>query len=150
MLSSIITQRLILDRPTTSPLDTFSFKQVLKSITSPHVVLLFIALFMDGTLLYGLALFLPSIVNQLGFGKTRTQLISVGPFACGFVGRYLTYCIRHKKSLIVYRCSNPGVRVYIRSIQTEDIDGHYRLCDRGCGIYYVLMFVHLLSISNTD
>lgn len=55
-------------------------------MASPHVMLLFVPLFMDGALLYGLALFLPSIVNQLGFSATRTQLISVGPFACGFAG----------------------------------------------------------------
>ncbi|TDL17656.1 MFS general substrate transporter [Rickenella mellea] len=81
----IIVRRLVLDRPTTSPLDTFSFYQVLSSLKSPHVLIVFVALFMNGTTLYGLAFFLPSIVNQLGFSATRTQLISVGPFALAFV-----------------------------------------------------------------
>ena len=81
---SLIERRLLLDRPTTSGTDKFSFKQVWASASSPHVILNFIALFMDGTMLYGLALFLPSIVNQLGFSSTRTQLISVPPFAAGF------------------------------------------------------------------
>lgn len=38
--------------------------------------------------LVGLAFFLPTIVNQLGFSPTRTQLVSVGPFAAGFVGSF--------------------------------------------------------------
>lgn len=88
---SIIDRRLAYDRPTTQPLDTFSFGEVLKSITSPHVILMFMALFMDGTTLYGLALFLPSIVNQLGYSSTATQLVSVGPYAAAFVGMNLHY-----------------------------------------------------------
>ena len=39
-------------------------------------------------MLYGLALFLPSIVKELGFGANKTQLLSVGPFAAGFFGDY--------------------------------------------------------------
>jgi hypothetical protein len=39
---------------------------------------------MKGTTLYGLALFLPSIVNQLGFTATTAQLLSAGPFVTGF------------------------------------------------------------------
>ena len=74
------------DRPTTGPIDTFSVKQMLLALSSPHVLLVFVALFMNGTTLFGLALFLPTIVNQLGFSPTHTQLVSVGPFATGFVG----------------------------------------------------------------
>lgn len=43
--------------------------------------------FMGGVNLFGLALFLPSIVNQLGFSPNHTQLLSVGPFAVGFAGK---------------------------------------------------------------
>ena len=43
---------------------------------------------MNGTTLLGLALFLPTIVSELGFSPTKTQLVSVGPFATGFVGTY--------------------------------------------------------------
>ena len=49
--------------------------------------MVFVIFFMLGTTLYGLALFLPSIVNQLGFSPTRTQLLGVGPFAASFFGR---------------------------------------------------------------
>ena len=52
-----------------------------------------IMFFMAGTLHYGLALFLPSIVNQLGFSPNKTQLLSVGPFVAGFFGeRFVSKC----------------------------------------------------------
>ena len=85
---SVIVKRLVRDRPTTAPVDTFSFRQVFLSLSSPHVILVFITLFMNGTTLLGLALFLPTIVSELGFSPTKTQLVSVGPFATGFVGTY--------------------------------------------------------------
>jgi hypothetical protein len=47
-------------------------------------MLVFIIHSMKETTLYGLALFLPSIVNQLGFTATSAQLLSVGPFVTGF------------------------------------------------------------------
>ena len=48
--------------------------------------MVFIMFVMDGTTLYGLAYFLPSIVKQLGFSANKTQLLSVGPFVAGFLG----------------------------------------------------------------
>jgi hypothetical protein len=79
-------RRLQKDRATIEMVDTFSFKQVLLSAGSPHVIIITIMFFMIGMMSFGLALFLPSIVNELGFGTTKTQLLSVGPFAAGFVG----------------------------------------------------------------
>ncbi|CAL1707479.1 unnamed protein product [Somion occarium] len=81
----IIMVRLARDRPAVNVVEEFSVKEIMRSLRSPHVILLFIQLFCTGTTLYGLALFLPSIVNQLGFSPTHTQLISVGPFAAGFL-----------------------------------------------------------------
>jgi hypothetical protein len=81
-------KRLEADRPSISPNDHFSFREVLQSFKSPHVIMIFIMFFMTGTTLYGLALFLPSIVNQLGFSANKTQLLTVGPFAAGFFGEY--------------------------------------------------------------
>jgi MFS family permease len=40
---------------------------------------------MIGTNTFGLAYFLPSIVNSLGFSPNKSQLLSVGPFTGGFV-----------------------------------------------------------------
>lgn len=82
---SVITKRLVHDRPTTSPIDSFSIREIFNALTSPHVFFVFVCLFMNGVTLYGLALFLPTIVSELGFSATHTQLVSVGPFAAAFV-----------------------------------------------------------------
>jgi hypothetical protein len=76
--------RLAADRPFTDPMDAFSFKYVKQAFTSVHVWIMFVVYFMGGTNLYGLALFLPSIVKELGHTANRSQLLSVGPFAVGF------------------------------------------------------------------
>ena len=81
----LVEMRLILDRPTASGKDKFSFRQVWATMASPHVILNTMGFFFNGAMLYGLALFLPTIVKQLGFSTTRTQLLSVPPFAVGFV-----------------------------------------------------------------
>ncbi|KAF9038143.1 MFS general substrate transporter [Panaeolus papilionaceus] len=80
----LIMARLERDRPLLDSEEKFSFKEVIRSFTSPHVIMVFIIFFMTGTTLYGLALFLPSIVKQLGFSANKSQLLSVGPFAAGF------------------------------------------------------------------
>lgn len=77
--------RLENDRPFVNPLDEFKWRYVLRSFTAPHVILVFLIFFMGGTNLFGLALFLPSIVNQLGNSPNRSQLLSVGPFAVAFI-----------------------------------------------------------------
>ena len=79
-------KRLEKDRPAISLADEFSLKEVLRSLGSPHVIIIFIMMFMVGMMGYGLAVFLPSIVSELGFSTGATQLLSVGPFACGFLG----------------------------------------------------------------
>ncbi|KAF8185966.1 MFS general substrate transporter [Pholiota molesta] len=80
----LIMARLERDRPSIRPSDKFSFHEIFQSMRSPHVIAVFVMFFLIGTNLYGLALFLPSIVNQLGFSPSKSQLLSVGPFAAGF------------------------------------------------------------------
>jgi len=81
----LLIRRLARDKPSSNiTFDHFSFKEVLRSAKSPHVCLVFVIFYMTGTLLYGQALFLPSIVDELGFSSNKTQLLSVGPFAVGF------------------------------------------------------------------
>lgn len=87
-MNRLINGRLEQDRPFVNPLDVFSFRHVFSAISSPQVILVVVIFFMGGTNLFGLALFLPSIVNQLGYNPNHTQLLSVGPFAVGFVGVY--------------------------------------------------------------
>jgi succinate dehydrogenase/fumarate reductase cytochrome b subunit len=88
---SIIMSRLVRDRPSIRRVDKFTFKEITRSASSPHVIMVFIMFFMTGTMLYGLALFLPSIVSQLEFSPNYTQLLSVGPFVVGFFGAYFFY-----------------------------------------------------------
>ena len=83
--------RLERDRPVIKPVDKFTFKEIFRSASSPQVIMVFIMFFMVGTMLYGLALFLPSIVSQLGFSPNKTQLLSVGPFAAGFFGERFVF-----------------------------------------------------------
>ena len=78
--------RLERDRPSIKPLDKFSFKDAMQSATSPHVIVIFIIVFIHSSLSSGLNFFLPSIVNQLGFSRDSTQLLSAGPFAAGAFG----------------------------------------------------------------
>lgn len=78
--------RLERDRPSLAVNEIFSIREIGRSLRSPQVLLVFIMFFMLGTTLYGLALFLPTIVAALGFSANRTQLLSVGPFATAFAG----------------------------------------------------------------
>lgn len=82
---NLIDLRLARDRPTTAPLDSFSIHHILHALTSRHVIIMVIMLFMDGTMLFGLALFLPTNVSDLGYSNASAQLVSVGPYAAAFV-----------------------------------------------------------------
>ena len=86
--NSLIVRRLARDRPTIGVHEPFSFREVYRALSSPHVIIAFLMFFGNGLTVYAQALFLPSIVKQLGFSATRTQLLSVPPFAVAFVGPY--------------------------------------------------------------
>ncbi|CAH7685357.1 major facilitator superfamily domain-containing protein [Phakopsora pachyrhizi] len=70
--------------------ENFSWKQILQAFKSPHVILVSAALFMTGVNIYGLAYFQPSIIRSLGFKGKMIQLISVPPFAVGFISMIST------------------------------------------------------------
>jgi MFS family permease len=65
--------------------DRFSWTEVLKTAKSLHVWLLAVACFLNGTMLFGLAYFEPTIVSVLGYKGNHAQLMSVPPFAATFV-----------------------------------------------------------------
>ncbi|XP_006461486.1 hypothetical protein AGABI2DRAFT_222276 [Agaricus bisporus var. bisporus H97] len=120
----LIKFRLEDDRPSVTPnipSDKFSFREILRSMTSIHVILLFIMLFFVGTTLYGLAYFLPSIVNQLGFSPVKSQLLSVGPFAAGFfvtlIAAYFSdkYENRAVPTAIIAALGVAGFAMYLRT-----------------------------------
>ena len=102
---SIIMSRLERDRPSIKPVDRFSFKEIIRCASSPHVIIFAIISFIHVTIIYGLGLFLPSIIHQLGFSRNATQLLSAGPFAAVFTSEY-----RSKRDnspdLIIMHCSS--------------------------------------------
>ncbi|PPR06287.1 hypothetical protein CVT24_001093 [Panaeolus cyanescens] len=71
-------------KPLDVHVDKFSVKQIIQSIISPHVIFVFIIFFTSGSIVLGLSNFLPSIVRQLGFTPTKSQLLTVGPLGAAF------------------------------------------------------------------
>jgi sugar phosphate permease len=65
--------------------DRFTWKEVVEALKLPQMWFLNIAFFLDGTILYGLAYFSPSIIVGLGYTAAKAQLMSVPPFAVAFV-----------------------------------------------------------------
>ena len=107
--------RLEKDRPCILPVDKFSFKEVVRSAGSPHVIIFFIMHFFHTTMASGYSFFLPSIVKQLGFSRDATQLLSAGPFAAGAFGEN-----RSKRgispSLFTYSSSFSTFRILVGSL----------------------------------
>ncbi|KAJ5783289.1 major facilitator superfamily domain-containing protein [Penicillium paradoxum] len=62
-----------------------TWKEVISVLADLHVWVACFALFCSGCCLFGLAYFSPSIVQALGYGSTKTQLMTVPPYACAFV-----------------------------------------------------------------
>ncbi|KAG6868027.1 hypothetical protein C0993_008227 [Termitomyces sp. T159_Od127] len=65
--------------------DSFSWSEIWKAFTLPHVWMIAVAFFFDGTLIYALGYFTPSILSGLGYTNVDAQLYSVPPFAAAFV-----------------------------------------------------------------
>ncbi|EEQ90684.1 hypothetical protein RJZ56_005982 [Blastomyces dermatitidis] len=65
--------------------ETVTLNRVLSAFKDPHILIMCAILFCSGANLFGLSYFTPSIVQALGYSPTRTQLLTVPPFACAFV-----------------------------------------------------------------
>ncbi|KAI9451630.1 MFS general substrate transporter [Lactarius psammicola] len=77
----------------------FSWSEVASTFTdAPHVLVLFFPFFFAGTTIFGLAYFIPTIVNGLGHSPNRTQLLTVPPYACSFVFSIVSayFCDKYK------------------------------------------------------
>jgi len=59
--------------------------EIVATIKSPQVMIMFMINILIGTMLYGIAYFEPIIVQGLGFTGNRAQLMSAPPFAAAFV-----------------------------------------------------------------
>jgi hypothetical protein len=101
--------RLERDRPSIKPVDKFSFKEVMLSACSPHVIMFFIMAFIHSTMTSGFSFFLPSIVKQLGFSPKVTQLLSAGPSAAGALGENCSKCDISPGLFTAYSSNGPPV-----------------------------------------
>ncbi|CBF86652.1 hypothetical protein AN2344.2 [Aspergillus nidulans FGSC A4] len=70
--------------------DKVTIKKVLSVLKDVHVLLVLVILFSSGTCLFGLAYFSPSIVQAMGYSNTKTQLMTVPPYAVAFVVTMIT------------------------------------------------------------
>ncbi|KAF5335333.1 hypothetical protein D9611_011736 [Ephemerocybe angulata] len=80
----------------------FRWREVREAFRSVHVWILGVVFFLDGTVLYGLAYFAPSIVQGLGYTASKAQLMTVPPFAAAFVVALLGAYVSDR-----YRCRGP-------------------------------------------
>jgi len=117
----------------------FDIKALLSALRSPHILILCIVLFVNGTSLFGLANFAPSIVKSLGYEGTNTQLFTVPPFAIAFVATMIAafaadrYKARGITAMTTSLLSIAGFALFLRSSSSA---AHYAaLCLMITGIY---------------
>jgi MFS family permease len=70
--------------------DKITTTKIFSVFKDPHVILLATCLFCSGVCLFGLAYFSPAIVQAMGYDNTRTQLMTVPPYAVAFVVTMIT------------------------------------------------------------
>ncbi|KXN92713.1 hypothetical protein AN958_06991, partial [Leucoagaricus sp. SymC.cos] len=117
-----ITARIEQDRPAFLNGGRFHPREVGRALLSPHVVMIILINFFNGTTVFGLAIFLPTIVNSLGFSPIRSQLLSVGPFAAAFlVTLFASWASdRYKSRTIPLACSSTLAAIgYIVYLATD-------------------------------
>ncbi|KZT51527.1 MFS general substrate transporter [Calocera cornea HHB12733] len=86
----VLLARLNADKPETRAVayedEHFDWSQVKRALmNTPQLWILGLGLFGNGMTLFGLAYFLPSIVGAFGYSSTKTQLLTVPPYAVAFV-----------------------------------------------------------------
>ncbi|EDN03450.1 conserved hypothetical protein [Histoplasma mississippiense (nom. inval.)] len=88
--------------------ETVTLNRVLSTFKDPHILNLCAVLFCSGINLYGLSYFTPSIVQALGYSPTKTQLLTVPPFACAFVATMIAayFADRYKQRGIASICTS--------------------------------------------
>ncbi|KAH9992319.1 MFS general substrate transporter [Russula vinacea] len=96
--------------------EVFSWSEVTSVFTdTPHVPLMGIPMFLNGVTFYGLAYFTPTIVSALGYSPSRTQLLTVPPYACSFVFGITSsyFCDKYKnRGLMATFCALLGAAGY--------------------------------------
>ena len=127
----LVMSRLEKDRPSITSAVKFSLKEVMRSVGSPHVIMVSIMIFVVGIMSYGLAIFLPSIVSQLGFSPNTTQLLSAGPFMAGFVGEYFK-STAHEGIFTAYSSSIFNFCILLGPLRIKGYNNYPRFHSRRC------------------
>ncbi|KAH9962141.1 MFS general substrate transporter, partial [Russula dissimulans] len=84
--------------------EVFSWNEVASVFTDRfHCLLFLLPSFFNGTLLFGLANFTPTIVSALGHSRDQTQLLTIPPFACSFVYSITSayFCDKYKNRSVM-------------------------------------------------
>ena len=99
--------------------------------------------FLVGSMANGLAFFLPTIVSEFGFSATHTQLLSVAPFATGFVCKYISLLL-----LLLVNIIPPAVGTNLASYLSDKYQTRaIPICF--CAIISAIGYIIFLGISLT-
>ncbi|GAA6017703.1 hypothetical protein JCM11491_001175 [Sporobolomyces phaffii] len=115
----LVTHRLAADTPSGKEAiddEEFSWVEVKKSLTSPHVLILGVSMWGLGMTLYALAYFIPTIVATFGYSTVQTQLLTVPPFVSAFLFTLVTAWFSDKygaRGYCTMLCSTIGAIGYI-------------------------------------
>lgn len=119
--------------------NSFNAKALRSTFLSPHIWILCLALFVNGTSLFGLANFAPSIVKSMGYAGTKLQLFTVPPFAIAFFATMVSayaadrYRARGITAICTSLISVAGFALFLWS---SSVAAHYTaLCLMITGIY---------------
>ncbi|KAI0040335.1 MFS general substrate transporter [Auriscalpium vulgare] len=102
--------------------EIFKWSEVLGVFwNAPQVLLVSIPLFFNGTTLFGLANFTPTIVNAFGHSVTHTQLLTVPPYVCSFFMSIFCavisdrYKMRGTTAAVASLVSLPGYIIFLKT-----------------------------------
>ncbi|KAL4263474.1 MFS transporter superfamily protein [Pleurotus pulmonarius] len=111
--------------------DHFAWGEIVQALKFPHVWFILVLFFFNGILIYSLGYFTPSIVQGLGWSgtmlghHTRAQLMTVPPYAVGFVvtnvGSYIAdhYKLRGAVRIVCSICLTAGFAMFLASHSTS-------------------------------
>jgi predicted MFS family arabinose efflux permease len=119
--------------------NSFDATALRSTFRSPHIWIVCLALFCNGTSLFGLANFAPSIVKSMGYQGTKLQLFTVPPFAIAFFATMISaYAAdRYRARGITAICTTLlAVAGFALFLWSSSVAAHYTaLCLMITGIY---------------
>ncbi|GAB7328758.1 hypothetical protein MBLNU13_g00662t3 [Cladosporium sp. NU13] len=136
--TDICIKRLEVDGPAKES-NSFNTQALRSTFGSVHIWIICLALFCNGTSLFGLANFAPSIVKSMGYQGTKLQLFTVPPFAIAFFATAISayaadrYRARGTTAMCTSLLAVAGFALFLWS---SSVAAHYTaLCLMITGIY---------------